>query len=126
MVIIKLNNDFFPDPEPPAINVLYRWSGNCSQFVLCSFIFSFVESSKLLTFSQYFTILLHFLLYCYTSFLYTKSSHVSYARVSIELIDCILLSSFELKAILLICSVKIGCLSKSLLCFYIDLLFFIN
>ena len=56
---IRLNNEFvFPDPEPPIINILYRWSGIYGQFGLCSFMFSFVTSSKLITFCI-------LLLYCY-------------------------------------------------------------
>ena len=58
----------------------------------------------------------------------TKFLLVPYAYVSIESIDCILLSLFELKAILLISSVRTLCLSLLKLCciFNIDLLFFIN
>ena len=61
-------------------------------------------------------------------FLLTRSLLVPYAYVSIESIDCILLSSFELKAILLISSVKTLCLSLLNLCcvFDIDLLFLMN
>ena len=46
------------------------------------------------------------LLYLLSSFLYTRSLLVLYAYVFIESVDCILLLSFELKAILLISSVK--------------------
>ena len=55
------------------------------------------------------------------------TSHVGW-DVSVESIDCILLSSLELKAILLISSVKTLCLSLLNLCciFNIDLSFFIN
>ena len=61
-------------------------------------------------------------------FLLTRSLLVPYVYVSIESIDCILLSSFELKAILLISSVKTLCLSLLNLCcvFDIDLLFLMN
>ena len=52
-------------------------------------------------------ILLHLL----CSFPLTRSLFIRYAYVSIESMDCILLSSFELKAILLISSVKTLCLS---------------
>ena len=41
-----------------------------------------------------------------SSFLLIRSLLVWYACISIESIDCILLSSFELKAILLISTVK--------------------
>ena len=50
------------------------------------------------------------------SFLHTRSLLFPYAYVSIELIDCILLSSFELKPILLISSVKTLCLPVLNLC----------
>ena len=75
----------------------------------------------------------HFL-YCFiilllliSSFSLTRTLLVPYAYVSIESIDCILLSSFELKAILLISSVK-TCFSLLNLCyvFNVDLLFFMN
>ena len=62
------------------------------------------------------------------SFSLTRSLFVPYAYVSIKSTDCILLSSFELKAILLISSVKTLCLSLlNLRCvFNIDLLFLVN
>ena len=45
---IKLSNAFaFLDPEPPAINILYEWSGIYGHFLLWSSLFSFVISSKL-------------------------------------------------------------------------------
>ena len=58
----------------------------------------------------------------------TKFLLVPYAYVSIESIDCILLSSFELKAILLISSVKTLCLSLLNLCCICNIssLFFVN
>ena len=57
-----------------------------------------------------------------------KSLFIPYAYVSIESIDCILLSSSEPKAILLIFSVKTLCLSLLNFCcvFNISLLFFMN
>ena len=74
--------------------------------------------------------LYHFiiLLYLITSFSLTSSLLSPYAYVSIESIDCILLSIFELKAIMLISSVKTLCLSLfNLFCvFNIDLLFLMN
>ena len=62
------------------------------------------------------------------SFLHIRSLLVPYAYISIESIDRNFLSSFELKAILLISSVKTLCFSLlNLFCiFNIDLLFFIN
>ena len=51
------------------------------------------------------------LLHVISSFSLTRSLLVPYTYVSIESTDCILLSSFELKAILLISSTKILCLS---------------
>ena len=64
-----------------------RWSGGFDKFGLCSFMFSFVASSKLIIFVFFYVI---------------RSWLVQYAYVSIESIDCILLSPFELKGILLI------------------------
>ena len=75
------------------------------------------------------------ILYCFikllrliSSFLRARSLPVSCANVSIELIDCILLSSFELKAILLISLLKTLCLLLLNLCcvFNISLIFFMN
>ena len=71
-----------------------------------------------------FIILLHLI----SSFSTTRTLLVTYAHVSIKSIDCILLSSFELKAILLVSSVKPLRLPLLNLCcvFNIDLPFFIN
>ena len=69
----------------------------------------------------------YILLHLTFSFSLTRSLLLPYAYASIKSIDCILLSSFELKAILLISSVKIWP-SLLNLChvFNIVLLFFIN
>ena len=85
------------------------------------FMISLTTSSKSIIFC---IVLLHLVF----SLSLTKSFLVSYAYVSIESSDCILLSSFELKAILLISSVKTFCLSLLSLCyiFNIGLLVFIN
>ena len=79
---------------------------------------SFVTSSFLCCF----IILLHLI----SSFLLTRSLLVPYAYVSMESVDCILLSSFELKAILLTSSVKILCFSLLNMCclFNISLFFY--
>ena len=63
-----------------------------------------------------------------SSFSPIRSLVVLYGYVSIESVDCILLSSFELKAILIISSLKTLCLSLlNLYCdFNIDLLFLMN
>ena len=63
-----------------------------------------------------------------SSFLLTRSLFFPYAYVSIESIDCNLLSSFKLKAVLLISSVKTLCFALLNLCrvFNITLLFFMN
>ena len=67
------------------------------------------------------------LLYLISSFLHTKSLFIPYAYVSVESINCILLSSFELKAILLISSVKTLSLSLlNLCCVFNFSLLFIN
>ena len=84
----------------------------------------FYKIIKVNTVLYRFIILLHIISY----FLLIRPLIVSYTYVSIESIDCILLSLFELKAILLISSVRTLCLSLLKLCciFNIDLLFFIN
>ena len=96
-------------------------SGICGQFGLCSFVYSFVTVSKLKIFNI--IILIHLFSY----FSCTRSLIIPYAYVSIESIDSSLLSSFELKAILLIFSVK-TCPSLLNHCcvFNIGLLFLIN
>ena len=79
---------------------------------------------KVNNFLYCFIILLHLI----SSFPLTRSLLVPYAYVSIESIDYILLSPFELKEILLISSLKILCLSLLNICcvFNIDLLFLMN
>ena len=64
-------------------------------------------------------------LFLISSFLHTGSLLVPCAYVSIKSIDCILLSSFELKAILLFVSVKTSCflLLNLFYVFNINLLF---
>ena len=69
------------------------------------FLFSVVTSSELIIFVLFYYIVTFNLLCSHT-----KSLLVPNAYVSIEPIDCILLSSFELKAILLIYSDKTLCL----------------
>ena len=88
------------------------------------FFLFFYNIIKVNHFLYRFIILLH-LISCLSP---TKSLLIPYAYVSIESIDFILLSSFELKAILLISSVKTFCVSLlNLFCiFIIDLLFFIK
>ena len=68
------------------------------------------------------------LLHLISSFLLTRSLLDPHEYVSMESIDCILLSSFELKQILLTASVKTLSLSLSNICcvFNIDLSFFMN
>ena len=68
------------------------------------------------------------LLHLISSLLHTRSSLVPYTHIPTELIDCILLSSFEPKEILLVSSVKTLCSSLLNLCcvFNISLLFFMN
>ena len=67
-----------------------------------SLFFFFCNIIKVNHFSYLFIVLLHLI----SSFSLTRSVLVPYAYDSIESIDCILLSSFELKAILFISSVK--------------------
>ena len=107
---IRLNHEFvFLDQELQIISILYGWSGIYSQLGLSSFMFSYVTSSKLIIFFYHFVILLHLI----SSFWLTRSVLVPYTFDSIESIDCIILSSFEFKAVLLIVSVKTFCLSLS-------------
>ena len=94
---------YFLGPEPAIINVLYGWSGIWDQFGLCYFIFWFVSEWNLIIF---WIVLLYCYIYLICSFSLTRSLLVPYAYVSIKSVDCILLSSFELKAIWLISSLK--------------------
>ena len=73
---------------------------------------------------HFFIILLHLVF----SFLHIKSLPITYTYIPIESISCILLLPFDLKATLLISSVKTLRLSLPNLCcvFAINLLFFIN
>ena len=75
-------------------------------------------------FSYYFIALLHLIF----SFLCIISLFVPYAYLSIELINCILLSSLALNAVLLILSLNTLCFSLLNLRydFTINLLFFMN
>ena len=116
---IRLNNEFaFPDPEPPNVNNMHGWSWISDQFGLCYFVSAFTTSSKLIIFCS--ILLLHLI----SSLSLTKYLLVPFACVFIEWIDCVLLSSFELKTILLISFVKT---LLNLYCiFNIDLLFFIH
>ena len=118
-LFIRLNNEFvFPDSELPIINTLCEWSGIYSQLGLCSFMSYFIKPSKLIIFYG-FVILLHLIF----SFSLTRSLLVAYACGSMESIDCILLSSFELNAILLISLLKTLCLSLLNLCSVLILIY---
>ena len=56
-LFFRLNNEFvFSDPEPPIVNILYGWSRIFGQFGLCSFMFSFTTSSKLIFFVQLYVV----------------------------------------------------------------------
>ena len=100
------NKEFvFPDPEPPIITILYRWI--CVQVGLCSSMVSF--ATKLIIFVLLYHIIT--LLHSVSCFSPHRSLLVPYSYFSIESIDWILLSSFELKAILIISSVKTLCCS---------------
>ena len=83
-------------------------------YVFCFFFYNIIKFN-------HFIILLHLI----SSLSLTKYLFVAYAyRISIELIDCILLSSLELKGVLLISLVKTLCRSLLNFCciFNIDLL----
>ena len=104
---------FFMDDQEFVANLLYVffYALFCNIINVNHFLYRFI-------------ILLHLI----SSFSLTRSLLVPYAYVSIKSIDCIFLSSFETKAILLISSIKTLCLSILNLCcvFNIDFLFFIN
>ena len=87
------------------------------------FISPFAKSSKLIIFVLFYYIVPFNLFYIPEIRLFHMHMHVS-----AESIDCILLSSFELKAMLLISSVKTLCFLLLNLCcvFNISLLFFMN
>ena len=102
----------FPDTEPPIIRILYEWSKICGQFDLCSFMCSFVTPWKLIIFVWfYYIVIFNFFFFPYL--ILTRSICICFYRINSlhSLSDCNLLSSFELKAILLISSVKTLCFS---------------
>ena len=111
-----------PNLEPSFINILYEWPEICGQIGLCSFMFSFTTSSKLIIFVSFYSI------YLITSFKLTRSLFVPYAYVSIKSIDCILLLSLGFNVILLISLVETWHFwHLSLYCvFNIDLLFLMS
>ena len=85
------NASVFLGLESSATNIVYGWPEIWSQFGLCPFMFSCATSWKLI------------ILYCFIIFLYLISpflciifSLVPYGYITMELIDCILLSSLEL------------------------------
>ena len=84
-----------------------------------------ILSLQLLIFCMY---CLNMLLHLISSFLLTRFLLIPFAYVSIELIDCILLLSFEFKEILSVSSVKALYLSLLNLClvFNINILHFLN
>ena len=119
---IRLNNEFvFPGTEPPTINVLYGRLGIYGQFLLLSFISSFITSWNSIIFLYWFFIWLNLI----SSFSLSRFLLVPHVYVSIESIYCILLLPFECNAKLLISSVKTLFLSLFCIC-NIDLLFLMN
>ena len=90
-------------------------------YVLSCFPFNIIKVNYFL---YRFIILLHLI----SSFSLNRSLLVPYPHVSIESIDCILKSSFELKGVLLISSIKKLCLSLLIFfcVFSINLLFLTN
>ena len=81
-----------------------RISGFFYRFRLCSFMLSFIISSKLVIF-----VLLYYIVTFNLAFFTHYILLVPYVYISIESIDCISWSSFELKVILLVSSVKTLC-----------------
>ena len=106
----RLNDEFvFSDPKLSVINILYGWSGVVGPFGLCTFMFSFVTSSKfycIVLFCLYrFIMLLHLISF----FSLTRTLLVPYVYVFIKSIDCVVLPSFYLKPISLVFLVKTLC-----------------
>ena len=93
---------------------------------LLSFMSSSLIWPKLNIFVLFYYIVTSNFFFSFLHFLHIRSLLVLLAYISIEPIGCILLSSFELKAILLISSVKTLCFSILNLCcvFVISLVFF--
>ena len=91
-------------------------------------LFFLIQSLQLLIFYMDDQELVTNLAYDFYVLCFTRSLLVPYVYVSIESIDCIILSSFELKAILSISPVKtLFLLLLNLCCVsYINLLFFMN
>ena len=79
----------------------------------------FCNIIKVKLFLYYFITLLELI----SSLLHTKSLFIPYTYGSIESIDCIILRWFELKAILLISSVKRLCFSLLSLCCVFNIIF---
>ena len=112
-------NLFFPDPEPPIINILYGWAGIYGQLGLCS-VLLFCNIIKINSFCIT-------SLYCYIEYFLFHLLDlllIPYAYVSIKSIDYILLSLFELEAILLISSLKTLCISFLDLCYVFNIYLF--
>ena len=90
--------------------------------IMCFFMFSFVISLKFIIFVSF-----YYIVTLISPFQLTRSLLVPYAYVSIESTDYIILPPFELKAILLISSIKTFCISLlNLCCVFKYLLFFMN
>ena len=87
------------------------------------FILSFLISSKS---SMLMSLFIVYSIFSFNLFFFTHffSLLVPYANVSIESIECILLSPFELKVILLISSVKTLCFKLLNLCLVSNINFF--
>ena len=122
LAVKRLNNEFvFRHPELPAINIRYGWSEISDQLGLCCFMFSFVISSNLIIIC-----IILFYYYIQSLFFLTRSLFLPYAYIYIESIDCILLSSFELKTNLLsIFFLKSNFFSKNIMPFtFKSLLYF--
>ena len=112
---------FFQIQNLQLLNILYRWSGFCGQFWLCSFMFSFAIPSKVIIF-----VFFHYIFAFSFFFFYILGLFLFHIDVSIESSDCILSSSLALSAILITSSVNTLCLSLLNFCsvFNINLLFF--
>ena len=97
---IKFNKTFvFPDHEPLIINILHGWSAVYGQFLLCSILFSLINSSKMIIYA-----LQHILLSIPLS--HTLKAFVPYGYVVILWNICSLLLSLLFTTILFTYSVN--------------------
>ena len=92
-LLIRLSSTFlFPDKELSIFSILYRWSGTCGHYGLCSPV---ISSKLIIIFIFSFGFLIN-------SSLHTVSGPIPYGHEIIQLGVCILISRFTLTTTLLI------------------------